>query len=86
MRKILIILILIVGIVSGAVLIASLMIGEKYPPPETLLRSNGMIHHPTYGSYPEVVPFEQGMTLHPGQKAIHTIVIIETEDPNNKDK
>ena len=42
---------------------------NQYPDPANLSRSNGMIHHPKYGSYPERVEFKQGMTLMPGQIA-----------------
>jgi len=52
----------------------------KYPPINILPRSNGIIHHPTYGDYPEEVPFEQGMTLMPGQSAEMEIGISFQED------
>ena len=42
---------------------------KSYPSIDNLLRKDGMIHHPTYGKYPEEVNYEQGMTLHPGQSA-----------------
>jgi len=35
-----------------------------------IVGTDGMIHHPIYGEYPAVVPFEQGMTIYPGQSAI----------------
>ncbi len=38
-----------------------------------------MIHHPIYGDYPAEIPFEQGMTLMPGQSAVGTIIV---EIPN----
>ena len=37
--------------------------------------ANGIIHHPTYGDYPAVVPFKQGMTLHPGQSSSFTATV-----------
>lgn len=40
---------------------------NKYPNPTELKRSKGVIHHPSYGDYPETVEFSQGMTLMPGQ-------------------
>ncbi len=48
---------------------------EKYPNAKDLPVKNGVISHPVYGDYPETVPFEQGMTLHPGQSAVGNIVI-----------
>ena len=43
-----------------------------YFPAGTLLRpdAKGIIHHPWYGDYPAVVPFQQGMTLMAGQQAM----------------
>lgn len=32
--------------------------------------AQGLIHHPLYGTYPKEVPFEQGMTIYPGQQAV----------------
>jgi len=56
---------------------------EKYPDPKTLFSSDGMIHHPTYGDYPEKVTFEQGMTLYPGQSSYVEIAInFETGEIN----
>ena len=34
-----------------------------------------IFHHPVYGSYLEEVPFDQGMTLYPGQSAVFGIDI-----------
>jgi len=52
----------------------------RHPSVEKLERSNGQIYHPTYGDYtygdyPETIPFEQGMTLMPGQSTVGTIMI-----------
>jgi len=48
---------------------------NRYPSTDDLSRSEGTIHHPVYGDYSEEVEFEQGMTLMPGQTALHAIVI-----------
>lgn len=48
---------------------------RKYPKVENLKRSNGMIHHPTFGSYPEETPFVEGITLMPGQRPMAEIAI-----------
>jgi hypothetical protein len=48
---------------------------QSYPSVDDLPRSNGIIHHPTYGDYPEKVEFEQGMTIMPGQSAVGTAII-----------
>lgn len=55
--------------VGGIYFLLGMRLGRNYPDPKNLLRSNGMIHHPTYGSYPEEVEFHQGMALLPGQMA-----------------
>lgn len=34
---------------------------------------NGTIYHPIYGKYPAVVPFEQGMSIYPGQSAMGSV-------------
>ena len=40
---------------------------------------DGNINHPIYGNYPETVPFEQGMTLRPGQRTIIGRIIVPLE-------
>jgi hypothetical protein len=47
-----------------------IVMNEKFPPASKLIADkNGIIHHPTYGEYPKIVEYKQGMTLHPGQEA-----------------
>jgi len=71
--KIVIILCFIVTAISIA-MIGFKLIGFKfterdYPDPKDLPVVNGIINHPTYGEYPENIPFRQGMTLMPGQSS-----------------
>lgn len=42
----------------------------RYPPPIFLEHKNGMIIHPTYGSYPENVHERRGLMVLPGQRVI----------------
>lgn len=37
--------------------------------------ADGLIHHPIYGTYPSKIPFEEGMTLMPGQGTIVTFEV-----------
>lgn len=41
----------------------------KHPSPDKLKITNGIIHHPTYGDYPQKVKYTPGMSLMPGQEA-----------------
>ena len=61
-------------------LVTRIIHSKKYPAPDKLLRSGGMIHHPTYGDYPEKVSFKQGMSLMPGQEAIITAEFISKNE------
>ena len=45
---------------------------QDYP---VLEQSNGTIHNSTLGNYPAEVPFEQGMSLMPGQSTTFDIMI-----------
>ncbi len=76
------ILILIAAILSIAFAVWTTNYVEKaraqrkaYPNSRDLPRSNGKIIHPTYGEYPEKIPFKEGMTLMPGQAAEISIEI-----------
>ncbi len=59
---------------------------KKYPPIDKLPQSKGIIHHPTYGDYSEEIPFEEGMTLMPGQETSVSfdIIIKPKEEINEK--
>lgn len=46
-----------------------------FSPSTSLPDASSNIHHPVYGAYPDTVPFEQGMTLMPGQSATMTLDI-----------
>lgn len=70
MRKVWIIFILIISFYGC---------NNSYPDAKDLPRKEGEIIHPVYGSYPEIVPFEQGMTLMPGQSAEVSILMILKE-------
>ena len=65
------------GIIIVSVLACTWMWWDasQYPAVEDLVRSDGIIHHPKYGSYPEELEFNQGMTIMPGQSAMVTIEI-----------
>lgn len=41
---------------------------------ELVADEQGVIHHPTLGDYPAVVPYTPGMTLYPGQE-VHVAII-----------
>lgn len=71
---------LVAGILAVVLFMWSFYMYIRYPAPDRLTRSNGMIHHPTYGDYPEKVSFHQGMSIMPGQTAELTIGI--DEGPN----
>lgn len=53
---------------------------QRYPSPDKLPRSNGIIHHPIYGDYPEEIPFEQGMSLMPEQITTFSNIPIRYEE------
>ena len=53
-------------------------------PGSKVVEKNGVIHHPKYGTYPKVVPFEQGMTIMPGQSAIMPFEIIIEKEKEDK--
>lgn len=59
-------------VVFGVAIFTKLKTEVKFPPVEKLSHSDGKIHHPTYGSYPEEIEFYQGMTLMPGQSTTTT--------------
>lgn len=62
------------------------LLQDLVPPPDekiyhkTVPGFDETILHPIYGSYPEEVPFEQGMTIYPGQSAILEIPFEVTGD------
>ena len=37
--------------------------------------AHGIIHHPKYGDYPAIVPYRDGMTLMPEQRAVAFIPV-----------
>lgn len=63
----------------GSILLTLIIVGlplltgctEGPPTPD----HTGRIRHPDYGTYPATVPFEQGMTIAPGQRTVGTIAI-----------
>lgn len=62
-------IVIIVILVFSIVLHAYMLYREiKFPPSYKLKRSNGMIHHPTYGDYPEKIKYQPGVNLMPGQE------------------
>jgi len=60
-------------------LIGAIWMFLSRPQPSQMTVKDGMIHHPKYGTYPKEVPFEQGMTIMPGQ-SVEIIVEKEKED------
>ncbi len=53
--------------------------------------ANNIIHHPDYGDYPVIVPYEEGMTLYPGQSANIGVLVefkipieVTVNDPNQE--
>lgn len=55
----------------------SIVLKKRYPNPNELPCSEGIINHPTYGKYPKEVEFKQGMDLMPGQSATIPITLKE---------
>lgn len=75
------IVILILAIILTIINVSTIYLNiKRYPNPKKLPRSNGLIHHPTFGSYPQTVPYKHGMSLLPGQMATTTIELrVKTE-------
>lgn len=59
---------------------------RRFPSAEKLVQRDGMIEHPTYGRYPSQVPYEEGMTLYPGQTAVGAVVVpMESTEKESSD-
>jgi len=61
---------LIAALVFLGLAVFSLGLGlHWWGPGSKMVEKDEMIHHPKYGTYPKVVPYEDGMTIYPGQSA-----------------
>jgi hypothetical protein len=59
---------------TGALWASHALINRLFPDISTLRPdAHGMLHHPLYGTYPQEVPYHDGMDLLPGQSAIVTL-------------
>jgi len=45
---------------------------------------DGVIDHPKYGTYPKEIPYQDGMTIMPGQSAIMPFEIIIEKEKEDK--